>query len=109
MSDEITIVQADDGTRGAYRMAVEGSEQPAELTWRTALRGGRKDGRGDGEVRIADHTFTPPEARGKGIAFKLVEALIADARKAGFTIIAACPYVAVQFDRHPEWADVRDR
>ena len=96
MPDDITISQEDDGTRGAYRMDVEGSDHPAELTWRKALRGGKEDG---GEVRIADHTFTPPEARGKGVAFKLVEALIADARETGFTIIPACPYVAVQFDR----------
>ena len=104
MTDEITLSQDDDGNRGAYRIAVEGSDHPAELTWRKAV-GARSDDRG--EVRIADHTFTPPQARGKGIAFKLVEALIADARENGFTIIPACPYVTMQFDRHPEWADLR--
>lgn len=96
-----SITHEHDGTKGAYHMPVEGSDQPAELTWRKALR---DDG---GDVRIANHTFTPPQARGKGIAFKLVEALIKDARETGFTIIPACPYVAVQFDRHPEWADLR--
>ena len=100
MADETAITDESDGTRGAYRMDVEGAEQPAELTWRKAV--GR-----EGDVRIADHTFTPLQARGKGIAFKLVEALIADARESGFTIVPACPYVAVQFDKHPEWADLR--
>lgn len=96
-----SITHEHDGHKGAYRIPVDGSEQPAELTWRKALRDDSAD------VRIANHTFTPPQARGKGIALKLVEALIADARETGFTIIPACPYVAVQFDRHPEWADLR--
>ena len=100
MPDEATISHEDNGSHGAYRMDVEGSQRQAELTWRKAQRA-------EGDVRIADHTFTPPQARGKGIAFKLVEALIADARETGFTIIPACPYVAVQFDRHPEWSDLR--
>ncbi len=37
----------------------------------------------------------------------LVEALIEDARSEGFKIIPTCSYVAAQFDRHPEWADLR--
>lgn len=90
------IVKSDETTHGAYRMDVEGSDVPAELTWKAR-----------GEARIVDHTFTPPAARGKGIAFKLVEAVVADARESGFTIVPQCPYVAAQFRKHPEWADVR--
>lgn len=100
MPDEATISHEDNGSHGAYRMDIKGSEQQAELTWRRSLGC-------EGDVRIADHTFTPPQARGKGVAGKLVEALITDAREKGFTIVPACPYVAVQFDRHPEWADLR--
>ncbi|MEE3217561.1 MAG: GNAT family N-acetyltransferase [Pseudomonadota bacterium] len=37
----------------------------------------------------------------------MVAALIADARSENFTIIPSCSYVAAQFDRHPEWADLR--
>ncbi|MBC7158941.1 MAG: N-acetyltransferase, partial [Porphyrobacter sp.] len=47
------------------------------------------------------------EARGKGIAMKLVEALVADAREQGFTIEPQCSYVVAAFRRHPEWADLR--
>ncbi len=86
----------DETTHGAYRMEVEGSAEPAELTWRAR-----------GKARIANHTFTPPAARGKGIARELVEFMIADARDKGFTIVPQCSYVAAQFRRHPEWADVR--
>lgn len=96
MTDAITITRTNETTHGAYRTDVEGSDKPAELTWRA-----------QGNARIADHTFTPPEARGKGIAAKLVDALIADAHKEGFTIVPQCPYVAALFRKHPEWAQLR--
>lgn len=96
MTDAIVITRTDETTHGAYRTKVPGTDKIAELTWRAR-----------GNVRIADHTFTPPEARGHGIALKLVEAIVADAREQGFTIEPLCPYVEVQFRKHPEWADVR--
>jgi len=95
MADMIEIIRTDEVTHGAYRAAVEGTVTLAELTWQA-----------HGGARIADHTFTPPEARGKGIAQALVEALIEDARAQGFTIVPSCSYVAAQFRRHPEWADL---
>ena len=96
MSEQLEIVREGSATHGAYTARVDGAAQPAELTWRAA-----------GEARIVDHTFTPPEARGKGVAMQLVEAIVADAREEGFTIVPQCPYVAAAFRRHPEWADVR--
>lgn len=93
---ELEITATDETTHGAYRADVEGADQPAELTWRAR-----------GEARIADHTFTPPAARGKGIAARLVERMVADAREQGFTIVPQCPYVAAMFRKHPEWADLR--
>jgi predicted GNAT family acetyltransferase len=96
MTEPAEIESTDETTHGAYRIAVPGSAEPAELTWRAR-----------GEARIADHTYVPPEARGSGIAMQLVERLVADAREQGFTIEPACSYVAAAFRRHPEWADVR--
>lgn len=93
MSDEIT--RTDETTHGEYRIEVPGSPRPAVLTWKAR-----------GEARIADHTYVPHEARGGGVALKLVEALIADARAQGFTVVPQCSYVAAQFRRHPEWADL---
>ncbi|HWK41924.1 MAG TPA: GNAT family N-acetyltransferase [Croceibacterium sp.] len=91
----IAITRTDETTHGAYRIELPGIERPAELTWRAK-----------GEARIADHTFVPDEMRGQGIAQKLVDALIEDARAQGFTIVPQCSYVAAQFRRHPEWADL---
>ena len=90
------VEREDHGEAGVYRIAVEGAARDAVLTWRRS-----------GDHRIAEHTFTPPEARGRGIAQALVEALIADARAQGFRIVPACSYVAAQFRRHPEWEPLR--
>lgn len=95
MTDQADIELTDETTHGAYRLAVPGSAHGAELSW-TAR----------GEARIAEHTFVPDEARGGGIAMRLVERLVADARAQGFTIVPQCSYVDAAFRRHSEWADV---
>jgi predicted GNAT family acetyltransferase len=95
MPQSITVTRTDETTHGAYRIALDDAPRPAELTWRAL-----------GPLRIADHTFVPPEMRGRGVAQVLVEALIADAREQGFKIVPQCSYVAAQFRRHPEWADL---
>jgi uncharacterized protein len=89
------IVRENHVTHGAYRADVEGSARPAELTWVAR-----------GSARAANHTYVPDEARGKGIAAALVNALIADAREQGFKIVPQCSYVEAAFRRHPEWSDV---
>lgn len=59
------------------------------------------------DVLSADRTFTPTPMRGRGIAGRLVARMAADARREGFRIRPACPYVTDWFDRHPDAADVR--
>jgi len=63
--------------------------------------------RRDAGTIIADHTGVPTQYRGQGIAEKLVATAMADARDKGQKIVPVCSYVAVQFRRHPEWADLR--
>lgn len=91
----ITITRTDETSHGAYRADLPGTDRPAELTWQAM-----------GPLRIADHTFVPPEMRGQGVAQVLVEALVADAREQGFRIVPQCSYVAALFRRHPEWSDL---
>ena len=95
MPDAIEIIRTDETTHGTYRAELPGASRAAELAWRAS-----------GNARIANHTFVPPEMRGLGIAQQLVEALVADARARGFTIVPQCSYVDVLFRRHPEWADL---
>lgn len=91
----ITITRHENGSRGEYRAHVPGSEAVGRLTWT------EHDG-----VRLADHTLVPPEIGNRGVAARLVEHMVADARSEGFRIRPLCSYVVTAFRRHPEWADV---
>lgn len=53
-----------------------------------------------------DHTYVPYQLRGRGIGAKLVEAAINFAKLNGFKIIPSCSYVAVYFQRHPEYENL---
>lgn len=96
MSDTLTIDHTGDGSRGRY-FAYLGEGFEAEMTYRV-----RADG-----ARIIDHTGVPKPFEGKGYALQLVKRAIADAREQGFLIVPQCPYVEVQFRRHPDWEDLR--
>lgn len=95
MSD-VSISRHQNDAAGEYHAHVTGSDLIGRLTWV------EQDG-----VRIAEHTIVPTALGGRGIAAKLVEALVADAREQGFRIRPVCSYVAKKFDDHPEWADLR--
>lgn len=98
--DNLAIARIDHATAGEYQARLPGSDATARLTWVL-----RNDSRGP--VRVADHTLVPKEFEGRGIAGQLLRALIEDARAQGFRIEPACAYVAAQFQRHPEWADLK--
>ena len=93
----ITIEHTEQGDKGRYAAKLADSDREAELTWHA---------RGE-DVRVADHTFTPPEMRGQGIAAELVKAMVADARHHGFKIGPQCPYVRDYFADRPELDDLK--
>ena len=93
--DDVTITRHDHRGAGEYHAAVTGSEHIGRLTWVKR-----------GDTRVADHTLVPGEIGGRGIAAKLVAAMVADARQHGFRIDPQCSYVAAAFKRHPDWADL---
>ncbi len=95
--ESVTITRRDHGDHGEYRAKVEGSPYIGRLTW--VARNG---------ARVAEHTIVPPEIGGRGIAGKLVDDMIADARVNGFKIVPECSYVVAAFARHPEWADLKE-
>lgn len=94
--EQVTITRHDAGNTGEYHAHVDGSDLIGRLTWVK-----------HGAVRVADHTLVPPSLGGRGIAAKLVDALIADARAQGFTIDPQCSYVEAAFRKNPAWADLR--
>ncbi|MEO5586068.1 MAG: GNAT family N-acetyltransferase [Novosphingobium sp.] len=93
---DVTITHEDSGTAGEYQARVADSDELGRLTWFAR-----------GDVRVATHTLVPPAIGGRGIAARLVEAMIADAQEHGFRIDPQCSYVDAAFGRHPEWADLR--
>ena len=93
--DDLTLTSSNHGDHGRYDAHPAGSEHSGYLSWVQR-----------GNVRIAEHTVVPPEIGGRGIALELVKALVADAREHGFKIDPRCSYVAAQFKRHPDWADL---
>ena len=48
------------------------------------------------------HTEVSPEYEGRGLAKKLLSAMVDYAKKNQLKIVALCPYVHAQFMRHPE-------
>ncbi|PQA89161.1 GNAT family N-acetyltransferase [Hyphococcus luteus] len=93
--DTLEILHYEKDGVGRYKASVPGGE--AELTYTL----------NDDDVMVIDHTFTPPEARGKSIARKLTERAVADAKEHQLRVDPQCPYVAKLFDRKPEWASLR--
>lgn len=93
---DVTITRHDNGSSGEYRAHVAGSDLVGRLTWV------ERDG-----ARVAEHTLVPPPIGGQGVAARLVDALVEDARGQGFKVKPLCSYVVDKFDQHPEWSDVR--
>lgn len=93
---DLIVTRQDSGTRGRYVIELAPGVE-AEMTYRRTSSG----------VMSINHTGVPPEFSGRGVAAKMVHAAIHDARTEGFKIEPLCSYVAAQFRRHPEWADLR--
>lgn len=92
----VTITKHETGASGEYRAHVADSDHIGRLTWTV------RDG-----IHYADHTLVPEAIGGRGVAGRLVEAMVADARENHFLVAPACSYVVAAFQRHPEWADVQ--
>lgn len=99
MSDqlELTITHHVQGQGGVYTADLPDEDAQGTLEW---------EPRGE-DVRVATHTIVPKAIGGRGVAARLVERLVADARRKGFKIVPQCSYVAAKFDENPDWADLR--
>lgn len=53
-------------------------------------------------------TYTPPQLRGKGLAEKVVKAVLEYAKENNFKVIPTCSYVRVFIERHPEYKSLTD-
>ena len=79
-------VQKQETTQG-HRFVIVTEAGEAELTLAKV-----RDG-----VFNANHTFTPKALRGQGVAGKLYNAMVADAKAEGYKIIPGCPYICLLY------------
>ena len=93
MSTE-TIEVVDVADRERYEITVDG-----------ALAGYCDHHERDG-VMVLPHTVVDPRYRGRGLAARLVERALADARERGLKVAPQCWYVAQYIDEHPGERDL---
>ena len=89
------IKVTEENGKGRYKVAMADGQE-AYLTF-------RRDRENDLAI---DYSFVPPNARGRGVAAMLILRAVQDAREAGRRITPICGYVAAEFRRHKQWADV---
>ena len=93
---ELQIDREETGKGGRYVVRLEGAE--AEMTYSSGET-----------IDIIDHTFVPPELRGRSVGELLVARAVEDARANGRRILPLCTFAAAQFRRNPDWKDVLAR
>jgi predicted GNAT family acetyltransferase len=94
MSD-LNIRREESGNKGRWFVELDGDV--AEMTY----------SRASAQLIIVDHTDVPEAFKGKGVGAALAKTAIETARKEGFKIMPLCPFLRAQFERRPEWSDVR--
>lgn len=62
--------------------------------------------RSAGEL-VFNHTFVPPELRGRNLAAILTKFALEDARAQGRKVVPQCSYVAAYMERNREYDDLR--
>jgi uncharacterized protein len=87
--EEITL-QLNEKNHGAF-FVKEGEEQLGEMVLSIS----------DKNLTVY-HTEVSPKAEGKGLAKKMLESMVDYARKNNLQVIPLCPFVRVQFQRHPQ-------
>ena len=60
----------------------------------------------DGGVITLQHTETPVQARGQGIASQLIEGTLNMVRARGLKVIPRCDFVRAYIAKHPEYRDL---
>lgn len=60
----------------------------------------------DDEIITITHTIVPKENSGKGIAAKLVDAVVEKARNENKKIIPICPYAKAKLEGNDKYSDI---
>ena len=55
----------------------------------------------DRDTVVFTHTEVPPALKGQGVGSRLIRGALADVRRQGLHVVAACSFVAAYLERHP--------
>ena len=58
----------------------------------------------DGEVLHITSTRIPDELQGKGFGKVMMESILPEIERAGYTIVPVCSYVVHYMNRQPQWS-----
>ncbi len=58
----------------------------------------------DGEVLHITSTRIPDELQGKGFGKVMMESVLPEIERAGYTIVPVCSYVVHYMNRQPQWS-----
>jgi hypothetical protein len=91
-AEAVTVRDEPAGAR--YELFVDG-ELAGFATYR------RRDG-----VMTIPHAEIEPRFEGRGLGGRLARFALDDARRHGWRVVPACPFVASYIERHPEYSDL---
>ncbi|MDF2385357.1 N-acetyltransferase [Nostoc ellipsosporum NOK] len=91
------ILLQQDGSKGSFYIKGDKEERLAELTFSMAGT----------DKMILDHTGVDDVLRGKNAGAMMVAKAVEYARANNIRIIPLCPFARAQFDKHPEYNDIR--
>lgn len=90
------IQHVEEGGEGGGFVIDESGERIAEMTYR----------RGSKDHVTVNHTWVSPKLRGRGVARKLLDALVAWARQSKTQVSATCVYAKAEFEKDSSLRDV---
>ncbi|MFO0683114.1 MAG: GNAT family N-acetyltransferase [Sandaracinus sp.] len=96
--DALNVQHEETDGRGAF-FVERGGERLAEMTY----------SRTSPSLIIVDHTEVNAKLQGMGVARRLLDTLVAWARKTGTRVAATCPYARAQFEKDASIQDVYER
>jgi predicted GNAT family acetyltransferase len=93
MKEAVRVIH--DSSNNAFRAMIR-ADEVGHLEYRIVAKNSRK------QVDF-NHTYTKPEAQGKGVAAAMVKAGLEWARQNSYGVIPSCSYVAAYIEKNPEW------
>lgn len=93
------------------QIVLKNNEMARQFEWRTDghLAKVEYDFSSDKKRIFLTHTEVPPALEGKGVAARLVQAVLGHIEEKGWKLVPLCPYVKNYLKKHPEYLRLLDK